>query len=190
MKLNWIELNSIDAVFPDILSAEGKLFLPLSHLSSSPLFYFLPGVVLWKTCQAHRSHQREHGGNFNCFLYQSWEYEEKEAGEIHGKNILQRLDWVFSQHYVKFPKRADVGQRARSILSADLTLLLLASTCVLPRWGVAHLLQKKGEKNGSKGGNGNNNITRCTRRCVNSSESEASRKKEHMKEHPVLSHFM
>lgn len=146
MKLNWIELNSTDAVFPDILSAEGKLFLPLSHLSSSPLFYFLPGVVLWKTCQAHRSHQREHGGNFNCFLYQSWEYEEKGAGEIHGKKHTSKAGLGVQSALCEVAEASWRRSAARSVLSADLTLLLLASTCVLPRWGAAHLLQKKGRE--------------------------------------------
>lgn len=46
-----------------------------------------------------------------------------------GKNALQRLDWLFSQHYAKLSERAG-RSAARSILSANLTLLLLASTCV------------------------------------------------------------
>lgn len=55
---------------------------------------------------------------------------------------------------------------ARSILSADLTFLFLASSCV------CHVeVQKKGRKKIGR----NNNKTCCTSRRVNSSESEASR---------------
>lgn len=59
---------------------------------------------------------------------------------------------------------------ARSILSADLSLLLLASTCV------CHVeVQQTYFKTEKKSYLGNNK-TRCTRRCANSSEREAFRK--------------
>lgn len=94
---------------------------------------------------------------------------KKGAAEIHGKNVLQRLCWFFSQHYAKLSKWAG-RSAARSFLSANLTFLLLASSCV-SRWSAVNLLQEKGRKKIGR----NNNKTCCASRRVNSSESEASR---------------
>lgn len=56
----------VNGTGPAVLQQTCLLLLLLFPPSPSPS---QAGFVTWKTCQAHRSCQTEHGGNVNCILY-------------------------------------------------------------------------------------------------------------------------
>lgn len=90
----WKKLQSL---LPLVIRTEHAILSAMVSLSSFYLHFSfrLSGISSIKDMSSAQVASNWTRGNFNCFLYRS---KEKEAAEIYGKNALQRLERLSSQH--------------------------------------------------------------------------------------------